>query len=80
MSYEYKTIPAPTTLKVKNDRDAEAAIRGYGRLITQESTDGWEYHSMSSIVVDQPEGCFLFGKRINVYYNMLVFRRALPAQ
>lgn len=77
MGYEYKTVQAPSSLEARSSKDVADTIKQYGHLITSEAQDGWEYHSMTSMVVSQPVGCSLFGKRVNVHHYMLVFQRKI---
>ena len=55
MAYEYKTVPAPMVLKVKNEQDAHASIRSYGERINDEAVDGWEpslRHKLRAVVAE----------------------------
>ena len=64
MAYEYKTVPAPMVLKVKNEQDAHASIRSYGERINGEAVDGWELYSMETITTAQAPGCGGGGKEV----------------
>jgi len=76
MRYEYKTVPAPMALNIKNEKEAGTAIRGFGDLINAETEDGWEFHSMETITTSEAPGCFSTNKK-DTHYNMLVFKRPL---
>lgn len=75
--YEYKTVPAPMALNIKNEKEAGKAICGFGDLINAETHDGWEFYSMESITTSEAQGCFGTGGRKDTHYNMLVFKRLL---
>ena len=75
MQYEYKTIPAPMSLNIKNEKLAEAAIRNFGELINKETAGGWEFYSMESITTSEAQGCLGMGGRKETVYKMLIFRR-----
>lgn len=77
MYYAYKTVPAPTILGVKNEKQINDAIRSFANLINQECVDGWEFYSMETIATQIPQGCLGFGGSKTVTYNMLVFRHAM---
>ena len=75
MHFEYKTVPAPMALSIKNQKEAEGAIRQFGELISSEAKDGWEFHSMETITTSEAPGCTSGGKSKDTHYNMLVFKR-----
>jgi rubrerythrin len=80
---KYKCIPAPDeividkgwdiTARIKNK---EKAVRSFAELINNETTHGWEFHSMENIAITEKPGCIgaLFGRKSETtYFNMLVF-------
>ena len=75
MLYEYKTVPAPVSLEIKNEKEAEKAIRRFGELINNETAGGWEFQCMESITTSEAQGCFGSGGRKETVYKMLIFRR-----
>lgn len=75
--YVYKTVPAPTILGVKNEKQINDAIRNFANYINQECVDGWEFYSMETITTQTPQGCLGLGGSKITTYNMLVFRRAI---
>lgn len=78
--YEYKCVPAPMNLIVKNKSDMDKAVSNFANLINQNTTDNWEFYSMEQIACTKPAGCLssLFGgKDQTTYFNMLIFRRQI---
>ncbi len=75
MQYEYKTVPAPMVLSIKNEKEAHTAIGNFGDLLNKEAVDGWEFHSMESISTEEAPGCFSGGRVTRKSYNMLIFKR-----
>lgn len=75
--YEYRCVPAPMRLIVKNEKDRENAVRGFSDIINENANYGWEFCSMEEITCEVTGGCltgFFMGHK-TVKYNMLVFRR-----
>lgn len=79
MLYEYKTVPAPMVLSIKNEKEAHAAIRSFSDLLNDEAGRGWEFHSMETISTEEAPGCLSGGKAKTMHYNMLVFKRPRQA-
>lgn len=75
--YEYKTVPAPMILTIKNDKEERIAIANFGEAINQVARDGWEFVSMETIRTKEAEGCFSTGKETEKIHNMLVFKREI---
>lgn len=74
--FEYKTVPCPKALQVKSQKEDDAAVRSFARIMNSEAVDGWEFYSMETISVAQVSGCMSFGKSSrDTPYNMMVFRR-----
>ena len=78
MDYEYKTVPAPMVLSIKTEKEAEQAISNFGNMINREAGNGWEFHSMETITIEEAPGCFSGGKATTRHYNMLIFKREKP--
>ncbi len=75
---QYKCVPAPKILVIGNKDSDDKAVRSFADLINQEAKDGWEFHSMENIAVQQKPGCLaaLTGKKAEtVNFNMLVFSK-----
>lgn len=75
MQYEYKTVPGPVVLSIKNEKEADSAIRNFGSMINAEAQGGWEFYSMESISTSEAQGCMGTGGRKETVYKMLIFRR-----
>ena len=76
--YEYKCVPAPMRLIVKNEKDMDNAVRNFSELINQNTAGGWEFYSMEEIICEVTGGClasFFMLRHETVRHNMLVFRR-----
>lgn len=64
----YKVVPGPKEIKVKMGK-VDDAFSSFAEIINKETKDGWEYHSMENLRVQ--EGCSLLGNTVNFY--MLIF-------
>ena len=71
----YKVVPAPGTVVAKKHDSAQDAIVKFFDVIAQETTDGWEFHSMSPINVTRKLSKFKV--REEVYYAF-VFVKEKP--
>lgn len=73
--YEYKVVSAPTRgekargIRTAPDRFAQAL----SSLMNRMAQDGWEYLRSDTLPAEEREGLL---RRITVYHNVLVFRRA----
>ncbi|WP_291840512.1 DUF4177 domain-containing protein [Limimaricola sp.] len=78
-SYEYKVVPAPRRgVKAKGARTVEERFaQALQATMNTLGAEGWEYQRSDTLPADERSG--LTG-RTTVFHNMLVFRRALPAQ
>lgn len=80
MQYEYKCVPAPMNLIVKNVSDMEGAVRNYSDIINKNATNGFEFYSLEQITCTKPAGCLLslLGRSDTIVtYNMLIFRKSI---
>lgn len=66
----YKVVPFAESLVVKKKESAQNAIVKFYDVLGQECVDGWEFHSMSPIVVTRKLGKF---KQKNENYHAFVF-------
>lgn len=76
--YEYRCVPAPMRLIVKNEKDMENAVRSFSDIINENANYGWEFYSMEEITCEATGGCLdalFMRKHKTTRYNMLVFRR-----
>ena len=70
----YKAIPGPKVISVSNGNQA-AATDSFAALINSQAQDGWTYHSMETITVQETQGCALQQQVINTNIYMLIFCR-----
>lgn len=54
---QYKCVPAPSNLSIGKNGDHSAAIKSFADLINKEAAGGWDFVSMGSISVTEPNGC-----------------------
>lgn len=76
MRKEYKTIPGPKVLVI-NSGDA-IDFRPFQDLINSHAVDGWVFHSMENVAVEEKPGCLsaLFGgKPTLTNFYMFIFER-----
>lgn len=66
---QYKTVAAPTVIKVGKGETHQYAFNIFAEIINSEATDGWEYHSMETITVIEmrDQGA------VRIEYYMLIF-------
>ncbi len=78
-TYEYKVVPAPKRgLKAKGIKGNDARFANALQTVMNEyGADGWEYQRTDTLPAEERQG--LTG-RTTVFQNMLVFRRAIPAE
>ena len=55
--YEYRCVPAPMRLIVKNEKDMGNAVSSFSELINQNAVGGWEFYSMEEITCEATGGC-----------------------
>lgn len=78
--YEYKVVPAPKKgdkvrgVKTSEDRYAHT-LAG---LMNELGAEGWEYYRTDTLPAEEKKG--MLSKASTVFYNVLVFRRALEAE
>lgn len=68
----YKAVPGPKIVSISggNTREATDAFAG---LINSEAQNGWQYHSMETITVQEKTGCALQPQVVNTNIYMLIF-------
>ncbi len=71
----YKVVPFSEALVVKKKESAQNAIVKFFDIIGQECVDGWEFHSISPVVVTRKLGKF---KQVNENYHAFVFVKEAP--
>jgi hypothetical protein len=80
IQYEYRIIPFIGKLKsgVFSIENANAVTAQLQAVIDQNTTQGWEFHSMEKVDVEITPGCLagLLGSRVTfVTFDQIVFRR-----
>lgn len=76
--YEYKCVPVPTSIKVKDMRQSHEAIQAYQNAINEGAAGGWEYVGIDEITSIAAPGCMdtFTGKTAgNVSFKMIVYRK-----
>lgn len=68
----YKAIPGPVGYSIKNG-DLSAATSAFAEIINAESQNGWIYHSMESLIVQEKVGCALNPQYKESRIYMLIF-------
>jgi hypothetical protein len=77
MEYEYKCVPVPQSLKVK-DGNTDQAIATYETIINEEAVGEWEFVRTDELNSVSPAGCLasLVGAGPTVIpIKMIIFRR-----
>ncbi|MBS1303793.1 DUF4177 domain-containing protein [Loktanella sp. SALINAS62] len=76
---EYLVVPAPRRgLKDKSVKGIEARFAAAMQaVLNHHAADGWEYLRTDTLPSEGREGLTM--TRVTVFQNMLVFRRAIPA-
>lgn len=74
----YKVVPGPKVIRIEND-DISMATNTFADLINANATDGWEFHSLETILTTETykTGC-IFNQQThtrehNIY--MLIFAK-----
>jgi sorbitol-specific phosphotransferase system component IIBC len=68
----YKAIPGPKVISITNGNHSEATD-AFANIINAEAVDGWKYHSMETITVQEKAGCSLQPQIVNTNIYMLIF-------
>ena len=79
--YEFKMVQLPQNFVVKKDTGTEIAAH-LQNIIFEHSKQGWEFYRIDQVGVAVQPGCMgsLMGvKQTFTYYNIVSFRRLLPA-
>ena len=70
----YKAVPGPKIISI-TDGKASSATDSFAAIINAEAEDGWIYHSMETITVQEKVGCALQQQVVNTNIYMLIFCR-----
>jgi hypothetical protein len=68
----YKTVPGPQIVSVTKGKPFEATDL-FANIINAEAQDGWVYHSMETITVQEKTGCSFSPQFVNTSIYMLIF-------
>jgi hypothetical protein len=75
---QYKCVPAPVGVVITKKNTIEDVAKQYEKIINQNATEGWEYHSQQDILVTAKAGCLasLTGKaEETTTYKLFVFKK-----
>ena len=70
----YKAVPGPKVISIK-DGKASSATDSFADIINAEARNGWTYHSMENLTVQEKVGCALSPQYVNTNIYMLIFYR-----
>lgn len=70
----YKAIPGPKVISI-TDGNTASATNSFAAIINAEAQNGWTYHSMETITVQEKVGCALQPQLVNTNIYMLIFCR-----
>lgn len=68
----YKAIPGPQLVSIPKGKP-QAATDLFADMISREAQNGWVYHSMEELTVQEKIGCFLSPQYVNTSIYMLIF-------
>lgn len=70
----YKAVPGPKIISIEKG-NISSATDSFAEIINAEATNGWQYHSMETITVQEKTGCSLQPQIVNTNIYMLIFCR-----
>lgn len=70
----YKAIPGPKIISV-DDGNFSSATSSFATIINNQAREGWTYHSMETVTVQEKVGCALQPQYVNTNIYMLIFCR-----
>lgn len=68
----YKAVPGPKVISIANG-NYNSATDSFASIINAEAQNGWVYHSMETITVQQKTGCSFNPQYTNTNIYMLIF-------
>ena len=68
----YKAVPGPKVISITGGNHS-AATDAFVSIINAEAQNGWTYHSMETITVQEKTGCDLQPQIVNTNIYMLIF-------
>ena len=69
----YKAIPGPKTIVVDKNGNWQTATNSFADIINSQAKDGWTYHSLENLAVQETKGCFLNKQTTTTNIYMLIF-------
>lgn len=69
---QYRVVAGPKNINVDKG-GTQNAFSMFAEIINNEARNGWEYHSMETILVTEKPGCFQ--QPIPLNYYMLIFMK-----
>ena len=70
----YKAVPGPKVISITGGNHS-VATDSFVSIINAEAQNGWIYHSMETITVQEKTGCDLQPQIVNTNIYMLIFCR-----
>ena len=68
----YKAVPGPKVISIENGNQ-QSATNAFVSIINAEAQNGWKYHSMETITVQEKTGCSMQPQIVNTSIYMLIF-------
>ena len=68
----YKAVPGPKVISISGGNHS-AATDSFVSIINEQAQQGWTYHSMETITVQEKTGCDLQPQIVNTNISMLIF-------
>ena len=68
----YKAVPGPKVISI-TDGNHSTATDAFVSIINREAQNGWIYHSMETITVQEKVGCSIQPQFVNTSIYMLIF-------
>ena len=68
----YKAVPGPKVISIENGNH-QSATNAFVSIINAEAQNGWKYHSMETITVQEKTGCSMQPQIVNTSIYMLIF-------
>lgn len=68
----YKAVPGPKVISITNGNHS-SATDAFVSIINAEAQNGWTYHSMETVTVQEKTGCSLQPQIVNTNIYMLIF-------
>ena len=73
----YKAVPGPKVISISDGNHSTATV-AFVSIINAEAQNGWKYHSMETITVQEKKGCDLQPQIVNTNIYMLIFCKENP--